>query len=237
MSKFSQKITTNRFVVRFRTDSEFRLLVTALFGSCCTTAVGVYNLVFAMLLANFAAVWLYTLAGYFLTLAFARIVLLVAHRRALKKRDVRQAERQAIDAYLGGGALIVLLTLIYSGIIVLITVNDFHYNYRGNMIFVMAIYAFFKIIFAIVNAVKDRRANDLTRQTFRNVNLTDGIVSIVALQSAMLFAYSTESNFSNTMNTVVGGVAGALMLALGTYMIIRGSHLRIRYREKTHEQI
>ncbi len=236
MSKLVQKFNENGFVRRFRNDCEFRLTTTVLFGSCCTTAIGLYDLVLAVSDGTESAIWLFTLAIYLLTLAVVRIVALVAHRYGVKRYNSERQRLQSVNIYLGGGAMIVLLTLAYSGIIVLVTANGFHYTYRGNMIFLMAAYAFYKIISAIVNAVKNRRLHDLARQTFRNVNLVDGMVSIVALQSAMLFSFDDDLAFSNIMNAAVGGVAGALMLALGTYMIVRGARLRsIVYSEVQHE--
>ena len=90
------------------------------------------------------------------------------------------------------------------------------------------------MISSAVKVVKYKKYHDLTVQTFRNINLADGIVSIIALQSALLFTFSTaeETIFANTMNAVIGGIAGMLLLALGSYMIVRG-HRRLRDLRQT----
>ena len=74
--------------------------------------------------------------------------------------------------------------------------------------------------------IKYRKYRDFTMQTFRNINLADGIVSVIALQSALLFTFtSAESGtFAKAMNATVGGFAGLLILMLGSYMIVRGYH-------------
>lgn len=227
--KLVERIKQNKYVVRYREDYEFKTVVKTIFSSAVTVAVGTYNLVVA-LFAGTGGIWLLTLAVYYYALALTRIAVLLSHKHGLKRGEAEQTH-QMRDAcnYLGGGALLVLLTLTYSGIIVLVTVGNFHYHYRGNMIYVMALYAFYKVISSVVYAVKYRKYHDYTMQTFRNINLADGIVSIIALQSALLFAFSAEGEemFASTMNAVFGGIAGALILALGSYMIVRGCR-RIR---------
>lgn len=217
---------TNNLTRRYRNYDEFRLLVNVLVGACASAAIGVYDLILSVINGASSAIWLFTLAIYFFTLAVVRLALLATHRYGVKHLDESRLERQTINIYLSGGALIVPLTFAYSGIAVLVASDGFHYTYRGYMIFGMATYAFYKIIVAIVNAVRMRRQRKLIWQTFRNVNIVDSMVSLMALQSALLFAYSSDETFVKVMNIVVGGVAGILMLALGTYMIVRGWKLR-----------
>ena len=215
--------TSNRkqsnFVARYRRDYEFRTVVKTRFSAVATYSVATYQL-FVAFFTGGNATWLFTLAVYYYGLAFARVAALVSRRTGLRRGgDAR--------TYLFGGALLVFLTLAYSGIIVLVTVKNFHYNYRGNFIYAMAFYAFWKVISSAVNAVKYKKFGDYTVQTMRNIDVADGVVSIVALQSALLYVFSSEEEllFARTMNVCVGGVAGALILALGSYMIVKGARL------------
>lgn len=231
MSRLKERICRNKYVARYRADYEWRTLITTLFSSAVTGGIGTYNLVVAILNWE-TGIWVFTLAVYYLALALGRVAVLLSHRvgKARGESGERSEKRDAAN-YLGGGALLVFLTLAYSGILVLVNVQSRHYDYRGNMVYVMALYAFCKIIFSSVNAVRYRKYRDYTVQTLRNINFADGIVSIVALQTALLFTFTEaeELAFANTMNAAVGGVAGALILALGSYMIIRG------YRELKRE--
>ena len=237
--KLSEKIGQNKYVRRYKSDYEYRTVVKTLFSCAATVAVGTYNLLVAVF-AGLNGIWLYTLAAYYYALAFARLAVLFSHRRGLKKGEAEERRRKrGARNYLFGGALLVALTLTYSGIIVLVTTKGYHYNYRGNMIYVMALYAFYKIISSIVYAVKYRKYRDYTVQTLRNFNIADGIVSIIALQSAMLYTFSAaeEAASAGMMNAVFGGIAGMAILALGSYMIVRGARLLSsrQYLEKGEE--
>lgn len=225
--KLFTKLRQSRFAVRYRNDFEYRTVVRTVLSSCSTAAIGTFNLLIA-LFAGGDPVWLLTLSAYYYALASARIAVLLSHRAGLSRGE-SASKKQLRDArnYLGGGAWLVLLTLCYSGIIVLVTLRGFHTQYEGNLIYLMALYAFWKVISATVNVVKYKKYGDYTVQTMRNLNLADGIVSIVTLQTALLAAFSAENDaaFAYTMNAAVGGVAGLILLALGSYMIVKGSRL------------
>lgn len=212
-------------VARYRTDYEYRTVVRTLLSSAITAAVGTYNLIFG-LFAGGNAVWLYTLAAYYYALVAGRVGVLISHRISIKRgEDEDRKNTRNARNFMGGGAWLVLLTLTFSGIIVLVTVGNYHYEYNGITVYIMALYAFWKIISSIVYAVKYEKYGDLTVQTLKIFNIADGIVSVIGLQSALLFAFTAEGEqaFAYTINAVVGGVAVAVMLALGTYMIIRGA--------------
>ncbi len=228
----------NKYIERYRRDYEFKTVVNALFSSLATAAAGTFHLLIA-LFAGGNPIWLFTLSAYYYALAAARVAVLLSHRIGLRRKE-NEEKRFVRDArnYLSGGALLVFLTIVYSGIAVLVAVKNFHYEYRGNLIYAMAFYCFWKIISSIVNAVKRRKLGDYTVQTLCNINVADGIVSVVALQSAMLFTFSSaeESLFAYTMNAAVGGVAGALILALGSYMIVKGTELLKRGSSRTEPE-
>lgn len=218
------RLRDNALWKKYRGDYEFRTILTSIFSSATSAAVGGYHL-FVALIARGNTTWLFTLSAYYFTLSAARIIVLLSHRMGVRKGEQFHA-RQKRNAcnYLFGGVLLILLDITFSGIIALVTLKDFHYVYRGNMIYVMSFYAFYKVISALVKAFRSKKYNDLTVQTFRNINLADGIVSLVALQSALLFHFSSseEGNFIRLMNAATGGAASLVLFALGWLMFIRG---------------
>ena len=84
-----------------------------------------------------------------------------------------------------------------------------------------AAYTFYKVIFALYNAFKVRRMHDAVLQSFRNINLTDAAVSLLALQVTLVAVFS-EGGFSTVaLNSVTGFVVCVLTIALGISMIVR----------------
>ncbi len=231
MSKIYDKLKTWKPVAKYINDYEFRTVTNAAAASFTTSVIGAYNLAIAILAETAATVWFATLAGYYFSLAVARIAVILSHRAGLKKSECALARKKRDAAnYLGGGALIIVLTLLFTGIILLTAIKKFHFEYPGLSVYLMSFYAFWKIIAATVNAVKVKKFDDLTVQTLRNYSVADGIVSIVALQTALLSAFSADGEelFSYYINLAVGGVAGIILLVMGAYMIARASRRLVR---------
>ena len=203
------------FKERLKGDYEYRTAVSALCSSAFTAAVGVYYLLLALL--GGSTVWCATLAAYFFALALARVAVLVSHRYALshEEEESRRARREAAT-YLGCGALLELAA---------------------------AFYAFFKAGMAVYNLVRAGKRDTLTVRALRSVNIADALVSMLSLQAALLAAFSTGADTfdPNVFNAITGGIVGAIVLAIGAYMIVRGARLMGRkttenFGEQPHKE-
>jgi hypothetical protein len=101
--------------------------------------------------------------------------------------------------------------------------EDRLFTYADWTVFAFAAYAFFKISMSIYNFFKARKQDDLTVEAIRNINLTDGAVSILALQTALLHAFQSGQVDVSAFNTLTGIAVSAVTLALGIYMVIKGN--------------
>lgn len=201
---------------------ECRTIVTACVSFAVTIGFVLFEGTFAILSRS---IWYATLAIYHATLGFLRGGLLLSARYGAKKGEsAEKPERRAARSHVVSGVFLVALTFALSGIIVLVVTQDYSFEYAGVMIYAAAFYAFAKIILAIINFVKAGRNCNLTMQAIRNVNVADALVSILALQVAMLQTFTESGSELNpsVFNAVTGGVVGVLVIALGSYMIIRG---------------
>ena len=98
--------------------------------------------------------------------------------------------------------------------------SDAHFTYMGWTIFAYAAYAFYKITIAIITLVKAHKQTDLTVRAIRNINLVDALVSILALQTALLTMFSEGDVNISLFNTMTGIVVSALSITIGVYMIV-----------------
>lgn len=105
--------------------------------------------------------------------------------------------------------------------------------HTGITIYVYAIYAFYKIILATINFVKTLKTHEMTVRASKNINLADAMVSIFALQTAILKEFSGVADIgTKTANAVTGAIVCALTAAIGIFMIIYGCiHIRKIKRE------
>lgn len=90
----------------------------------------------------------------------------------------------------------------------------------GWTVFAYAAYAFYKITMSIISFVKAHKQTDLTVRAIRNINLVDALVSILALQTALLTTFSTGEVNISTANTLTGIAVSFLSIAIGIYMIV-----------------
>lgn len=133
------------------------------------------------------------------------------------------------------GSMFIILTVAFSGIIVLIYTSNMYFEYAGLMIYAVALYTFIKLTDAIINLFKARKQDDLYVQSIRNINVASALVSLVVLQVALFQAFSPESNLSFA-NGLTGGAVSLAILALGIYMIIKANKEIKQRREKSEQE-
>ena len=193
-------------------------------------AFAAYNGVLGALMRS---LWFGALASYYVVLIILRggvLVYSALRGRAVRLgRDERTLKKNDLTQYGVCGALLTLLPVCLSFAILLTVRDGFGFEHRGLTIYVFALYAFVKIIAAIVTAVKTRRTDRLPARALRCINLADAFVSILALQTAMFKEFATADGEINVavMNAATGGVVCALTAALGVFMIVNAV-VRIR---------
>jgi len=161
------------------------------------------------------SVWYISLAVYYLVLSLMKGN--VYHSKIKHNTPYKQAR-----AYRYAGIMFILMTIAFSGIIVLIYTSNMMFEYAGLMIYVVATFTFYKLSLAIYNIFKARKQEDLYIQTIRNINLASALISIVVLQVAMFQSFAPEYNTS-IANGLTGAGVSLIILSLGIYMIIKAN--------------
>ena len=180
----------------------------------------VYNSVLA---GVYHAIWNAVLAGYYFLLLQVKVAILFGVRRTKKSDD---PVKDDIVAYLVSG---IMMFIMHTAVVFLvINVNRGEsFKYDGLIIYGYALYAFCKIIAAIVNLVKTKKQKlSLVVQSVRNINIADALISILALQTAMLSTFGELGN----ANIITGSVICGIVMLGSIYMIIRAIILLKRLR-------
>ena len=97
--------------------------------------------------------------------------------------------------------------------------------YPGWSVFAFAPYAFVKITIATVNVFKAKSYSNLVVQAIRNVNLADAFVSILALQTALLWSFGDGTIDVSLFNTLTGCAVSFGTVAIGVVMILRSKKI------------
>ncbi|MBQ8522325.1 MAG: hypothetical protein IJ458_01515 [Clostridia bacterium] len=202
----------HKFTNAILKDYGYRTIV---FGFCSL----IINVAFISLVAVMAfmskTAWYFTLTIYYIILAFMKGNVFYSKRKY--GTEVKQARALRFS-----GIMFILMTIAFSGVIVLIYKTNRYFEYAGLLIYAVAAFTFYKLTLAIYNIFKVKKYEDLYLQNIRNINLASALISIIMLQVAMFQAFSPTSN-SSFANALTGAGVSAVILFLGILMIIQAN--------------
>ena len=207
-----RRLTETRLGRRLLDDRDFRTRAVFCGGAA-------FNLLFAGVhLARGLAddsVWFICLAGYYTVLVALRM--LVVRR----PRDGRQEWRR----FTACGAVLLALNQALASIVIQMVQDGASFTYSGNFIYVMAIYSFYAVISAIVSLVRRGEKRPLALAA-KIIRLTAAMVSMLALETAMIGQFSDGSDDTLFRLYMVSGTGGAvclIVLGMAVYMLVRGA--------------
>lgn len=216
-SLVSTRIHRNSFSHRYMSDMVFRAKVSLNFSlvfNCIYTlgklGAGLY----------FSSLWMCSIALYYLVLVAARFSLF---RYMKKSSDPIQLHEEYIryrrTAYMLGSMTMILFVMIIQMIWQKQT-----YRYPGTLIYVAATYAFYCVGISIKNIIQYRKLHRPILSAAKAINFTSALVSIFALQTAMLTQFGNDTSYAFWMNACSGTGIIIILFASSMYMIIHANH-------------
>lgn len=213
-------------IITWLESREFTRLILRNFGFR-TVIFAIGSFLMSLLFSGFNAymgianrsIWYGALAGFYIALAFLRGGVLAYHR-SRKGKQVKNDGYLKAKVYRNSGIITLILNIALSSAIAQMIFSDAHFTYMGWTIFAYAAYAFYKITMSIIALIKAHKQTDLTVRAIRNINLVDALVSILALQTALLTMFSEGEINISIFNTFTGIAVSLLSVGIGIYMIV-----------------
>lgn len=201
----------------------FRTIILSIGSFAMSILFGLFN---GFMGIYYLSIWYGALAAYYIFLALLRGGVLIHHKRK-RGRTQRQENESLFGArtYRNCGVVLLILNVALSSAIAQMIFEDRSFSYAGWTIYAFAAYAFYKITMSIINLFRARRQDDLTVQSIRNINLTDALVSILALQTALLTTFMQDGADVSLFNTLTGSFVSLSSIALGVFMIVKGNRV------------
>ena len=212
----------------------FRTLIFAVGSFLMSLLFSLFN---AYLGIKNRSIWYGSLAGFYISLALLRGGVLAYHKSKIgRKRQSDEYDKARV--YRNSGIITLALNVALSVAIGQMIFSDAHFTYMGLTIFAYAAYAFYKITMSIIALIKAHKQDDLTVRAIRNINLVDALVSILALQTALLTMFSDGEIDISAFNTFTGIVVSLLSVGIGIYMIVSANKKmkELQKENKTNEQ-
>ena len=224
----------HRFTANFVGSYGFRTVVFAVGSFVINVAYAVSN---AVLAAVVSSVWYAALAGYYLTLSALRFGILLGSYKLRQKSGTTPEEFyfEKLKVYRGCGIFLLVLEISLAGAVTQMVLSESPVLRTKIMAIASAAYTFYKIALAVYNLIKVRRYGDPVLQCFRNINLMDAAVSLLALQTTMVSVFSDGGTGDmKTLSAICGFSVCALTSFLGIFMIVRAGR-KLKRREVKEE--
>jgi hypothetical protein len=87
----------------------------------------------------------------------------------------------------------------------------------------MAAYSFYTVIIAVVNVIKFRRHGSPVLSAAKTISLAAALVSILALETAMIAQFGGTDDYRKMMTAATGGGVCAIILGMAVFMIVRSA--------------
>ena len=216
----SRAIDANRITRTLRNSFGIRTLVGAAVGFIFSLAYGIFNGALGIM---YLSIWYGALAAYHTVIAFVRGGTVIVHVKSSYLADQRRERLRRAVSYRSTGILMLILNLALSSAIAQMIFEDRFFDYPDWTVFAYAAYAFYKITMSLINLVRSRRSEELTLHAVRDINLIDAAVSILALQTALLHAFSGEGVDVSLSNTLTGIAVSLTALTLSVFMIVKAN--------------
>lgn len=168
------------------------------------------------------SVWFGALSLYYIVLSALKAYVIIGSRRINKLTENRPLLLARM--YRNCGISLIMLSIALSGAVAQMALSDQGFKYADLMIYAAALYAFYKITIAIIQFVKSRRHGRTINETFGLINLSDGLVSMLALQTALLAAFGEGS--SKVYNAITGTAVMLMIIAIGIFMAFGAKRIK-----------
>lgn len=225
------KVRSSSLGEKVLTDVMYRAELSLYLGLCINLLYAVLKLVSGF---YFHSIWFGTLAVYYGLLALMRFLLL----RHVNKNRIGENLAAEFRRYRLCGIILLLMNQALAGVVILVVYKNSGFEYPGYLIYVMALYAFYQIITAVVNVIKFRKYGSPVMSASKTIKLTAALVSMLSLETAMLaqFGDADDAVFRRLMTGISGAAVCVLVLGMAVFMIVRSTkQLRRLCRDRERE--
>ena len=171
-------------------------LLTTWISAIWNIAYGVFHLYIGV---DNSSYWYITLAAFFLTLGFARLMVLAENRN--------ENSRMRRLAY-----MLFFLAVVISGTTTLTITETIHPIKNEILVIAQAAYTFSVLIAAVYNTVTSYRKKDKTAIMIRNISLASALGSLFSLERTMLGTFGTSKD--TLFNTCIEAFTGLLIFTV-----------------------
>lgn len=209
---FMRKLRTCKAIDSYVTDARYRGIAGLYLGTVTSLAYAAFIGVAGVM---YSSVWFISLSVYYLMLGCMRAYLAFTSRRGVASNAMVKYGRIAWALF--------LINIPMGGMMILMVLTNAGFAYPDMVIYLVALYTFYSITASIVDVVRFRKSPDMILRASKILNFVSAMMSVLALQTAMIALFSTEGEqWRQMMNAITGACIYAIVFLLGVSMLVRG---------------
>ncbi len=215
VKRIKEKLHQNKYTDKYLTDVMFKTRV-GLYRSLAISVI--YVVVYAFSAYIYHTNWFGIFAIYYGIIGMMRF-LLVNYTRGnpIGENYLAELKRAKLCAYI---LLTVNLTL--SGAVLMMVYFNKGFEYKGFLIYVIALYTFYLTISAIVDMVRYRKYKSPIMSITKVIKMTSSLFSMLFLETAMLaqFGGDVSPSSKRIMIMMTGAGISVIVVIMAVYMIV-----------------
>ncbi len=222
------------FAKRVTTDYIYGSVFFTFIGSAINFVYAVWQCVLAI---TYGSVWYIALTIYYGILCIVRVFTLLFQKLA-KKRSGMDKLIKSLEYYRSLGIMMFVINAVFAVMAWLMVTFDTatHYTYISAII--SAVYAFYKMTIAIINAARAKNYDNYVIRALRKLTLIDAIVSLFLLEAAMIETFGDGIRGSLFVLVFATGiVAIGACVGITVYMMIISSIKLRRLKNDETEKV
>lgn len=196
-----------------------------LFFSAFSTLIGIgFTLFNAALGILYNSVWNGTICVYYALLAIVRSIIVYSQRMS-KTPDRYEDKEINRKVYIRTHIIMIFMDICLIVPIAYMVLGKRSYEYGMIPAITMATYTTYRVTMGVFNFRKSRKQENILIKALRTVNLQDSLVSILALQNALIIA--TGSSMKSMM-VLTGWTSAGIWLAIMFFTVKSFLDIRIK---------
>lgn len=218
-SRLIRRVSSTAFGGRYLNDQLFRSSVSIYQGMAVNFLYMLFRLVTAV---QYASVWFFSMAVYYMVLCIMRAYLAFGYRHRERKGVAYE-----LRCYRRTAGMLFILNIPMGGMIVLMVRTNSGFNYPGYLIYLSALYTFYMMTLSIVNLVKFRKMGSPILSAAKILNFVSAMMSVLGLQTAMIARFSSDGEgYRKMMNVFTGGAVFFIVMVTVVVMMVRSSKIK-----------
>lgn len=214
--------SNNKYAVRYFSDRDIRVRVSLNIGMIISLAYAVFRIAAGIFYRSF---WFGAEAEYYIVLTLMKLWLIKCDGKYQNNPEAM------LKCCIKCGVGLLILNFIMSCIMAQVVFRDESYYYNGILIYACAAFTFYRVISSIVQLVRYRSNGNLILSVSKKINLSASLMSLFALQTAMLSAFgSGDRLLGRTANAATAAAVCICVIAMALIMIAGSARKLTKYK-------